>query len=46
MTECLIGAIIAGIISVIGLGTAFGCTYLTYKLAMATLKKGDHHGPD
>lgn len=39
MTECLKAEIIAGIIAVIGLGFSFGSVYLTYQLALATLKK-------
>jgi hypothetical protein len=39
MSECLQAAIIAGIVQMISLGAALFCTYLTYKLAMATLSK-------
>jgi len=44
MSDCLKGAIIAGVIAIIGLGFSFGSVYLTYKLAMATLLKQD--GPE
>jgi hypothetical protein len=39
MSECLQAAIISGIIGAISLSAALFCTYLTYKLAMATLMK-------
>jgi hypothetical protein len=38
MSECLQAEIIAGVIAVIGLGFSFGSVYLTYQLAMSTLR--------